>query len=31
MAKGTNLYMRTYANYPIKPLNKQLEWGVSFY
>ncbi len=30
MAKGRDLYMKTYANYPIKPLNKQLEWPVVF-
>ncbi len=30
MAKGRDLYMKTYDNYPIKPLNKALEWGVAF-
>ncbi|MCR4741138.1 MAG: hypothetical protein K5886_12875 [Lachnospiraceae bacterium] len=30
MAKGRDLYMKTYANYPVKPLIKQLEWGVAF-
>ncbi|MCR5734450.1 MAG: hypothetical protein K6G22_07600 [Lachnospiraceae bacterium] len=30
MAKGRDLYMKTYDNYPVKPLIKQLEWGVGF-
>lgn len=30
MAKGYNLYMKTYINYPVKPLNKQAEWMVHF-
>ncbi|MCR4657181.1 MAG: hypothetical protein K5770_13315 [Lachnospiraceae bacterium] len=30
MAKGRDMYMRTYNNYPIKPLIKQAEWGVIF-
>ncbi len=30
MAKKINLYMRTYQNYPIKPLIKEAEWIVHF-
>ncbi len=30
MAKGRDLYMKTYETYPVKPLNKEFEWGVVF-
>lgn len=29
-AKGYDLYMKTYENYPVKPLNKETEWSVQF-
>lgn len=29
-AKGHDLYMKTYENYPVKPLNKGTEWTVQF-
>ena len=29
-AKRSNYYMRTYSNYPVKPLNKEREWPIEF-